>query len=151
MNKTIYIVISIFVIGFFAFEVKKTILPSSSISQPTVKIKSKIIKVEIADEFKEQIQGLSDRKNLCPECGMLFIFNNKQERTFWMKNMNFPIDIIWLNDKIITNISHNLPPEGDKPENLYKSSSNVNYVLEVNSGFSEKNNIKTGDRVIFNF
>ncbi|MCK4540362.1 DUF192 domain-containing protein [Candidatus Parcubacteria bacterium] len=112
---------------------------------PAVQINDIIIPVELADTQKKHIQGLSDKKELIG--GMLFLFDNKQVRNFWMKNMNFPIDIIWIGDGEIINISPDLQPEGENPKKIYSSIYPVNYVLEVNAGFCEKNNILIGDKV----
>jgi hypothetical protein len=78
---------------------------------------------------------------------MLFIFSDSQNRTFWMKNMLFPLDIIWINDGKIVNISRNLPPEGDLPSNKYHSGRPADHVLEINSGLSDKLHFKPGDNV----
>lgn len=115
---------------------------------PVVKINNITIPVEISDTPAKQVQGLSDRAELDSESGMLFIFPDKRIRQFWMKNMHFPIDIIWINDDKIVNISKNLPPEGELPDKTYSSESDVNYVLEVNAGFCDGNGIKTGDKII---
>lgn len=117
---------------------------------PKVIINNKEINIEIADEPREQVLGLSYRKKLAENNGMLFIFDKKEERNFWMKSMNFPIDIIWINDELIVDIDKNLPPEGENPENLYGPGSPINKVLEVNAGFTDKYNIKIGDKVEFN-
>ncbi|MEA3398140.1 MAG: DUF192 domain-containing protein [Patescibacteria group bacterium] len=130
-----------------------TLLPDKNIPQnqpaPAVIINGQIINVEIADKPAEQIQGLSDRENLAENSGMLFIFENKQIRNFWMKNMHFPLDIIWISDNNIVNISQNLPPEKQSPKNNYSSKQPVNYVLEINAGMVEKYKIKIGDNVKF--
>lgn len=120
-------------------------------NKPHVIINNKIIQIEIADEQPEQIQGLSDRESLDKNSGMLFIFNDKQIRSFWMKNMHFPLDIIWIQDNKIVNISKNLPPEGEMPENHYSSKYPVNYVLEVNAGLVDEYEIKIGDIVEFHY
>lgn len=105
------------------------------------------IKVEIADEALEQWQGLSDRKKLNKNNGMLFIFTDKKIRTFVMRRMNFPLDIIFINDDKIINIQKNLKPEGKITINKYSSLEPVNYVLEVNAGFTDKYKIKAGDKI----
>ncbi|MCK5510280.1 DUF192 domain-containing protein [Candidatus Parcubacteria bacterium] len=112
---------------------------------PAVEINDIIIPVELADTPEKHIQGLSDKKELIG--GMLFLFDNKKVRNFWMKNMNFPIDIIWIDNGKIVNISENLQPEGERPEKTYSSIYPVNYVLEVNAGFCEENNILIGDKI----
>jgi len=112
-----------------------------------VLINSKEIKVEIADTPKKQYKGLSNRDSLCQDCGMLFIFPDKAGRTFVMRNMLFPIDILWIDGEKIVKIDEELPlpisPEGGE----YHSGQPVDYVLEVSNGFCQENNIKAGDRV----
>lgn len=115
-----------------------------------VKINNKEIKVEIIDTSELIYKGLSGRDNLCEDCGMLFKFNNRQERAFVMRDMNFPIDIIWIDEDVIIGIEENLQPEGSDYKNIYESPEPVNYVLEVNAGFADKNNIKKGDKIIYN-
>lgn len=116
----------------------------------TIEINDRIIKVEIADTAELRYRGLSERKSLCEDCGMLFIFPDKAARTFVMRNMNFPLDIIWIDGDEIKKISKNLPPEGENPAIIYSSEFPVNYVLEVNGGYTDKNAIFTGDKVVIN-
>lgn len=115
-----------------------------------VSINDKIIKVEVADTAESRYQGLSGRESLCEGCGMLFIFPDKDVRTFVMRNMNFPLDIIWIDGDEIKKISKNLPPEGENPAIIYSSEFPVEYVLEVNGGFADDNGVAAGDKVSFN-
>ncbi len=141
-KKIIYLIIVIFIIvapsGCSLFGESKNIIKINNIK----------IKIEIADTPELQYQGLSGRESLCENCGMLFKFNDKQERTFVMRDMNFPIDIIWIDDNIIVGINRDLQPEGLDYENYYESSGVVNYVLEVNGGFADRNGIRVGDKVV---
>ncbi len=116
----------------------------------TIKIKGQVIKAEESSSALDQYLGLSNRPSLCADCGMIFIFPEKQEREFVMRNMNFPLDIIFLDDGKIINIAANLKPEGDYPVNRYKSSAPANRVLELNGGYSEKYGLKAGDTIIYN-
>ncbi len=108
------------------------------------------IKIEIADTDMARYKGLSGRKNLCGECGMLFLFPNEQKRNFVMRDMNFPLDIVWVKDGKIIKIDKNLLPEGTNPSRTYSSDDMVDMVLEVNGGFCEKNVIEEGDSIIYN-
>jgi len=116
----------------------------------TIKINKQAIQVEIVSNALDQYSGLSNRASLCADCGMLFVFSDKQEREFVMRNMNFPLDIIFLDDGKIVNIAANLKPEGNNPITRYKSLAPVNQVLELNGGYSEKYGVKAGDMVIYN-
>lgn len=146
MKKLIYILTVIAVTTLF-YIVKTNQI--SDLDYTKVIIDNKIIEAEIADTDEKRYQGLGNKKNLCDNCGMLFIFSDKRERNFVMRNMNFPLDIIWIDDDKIVKINKNLPPEGENPVNNYSPDIPVNYVLEVNGGFADKNNIKKGGKIIF--
>jgi uncharacterized membrane protein (UPF0127 family) len=118
-----------------------------------VKIAGQNIKVELALTPREQEQGLSSRQGLAENTGMLFVFTNPGKYSFWMKDMNFPIDIIWLSEdlKVVyikNNASPELYPETYGPG---ENDGNAKYVLEVMSGFSDKNNLKVGDSALFTY
>jgi len=113
-----------------------------------VEIGGQKIKIEIAYTPEMQEKGLSGRKEIKENEGMLFIFKNSGKYPFWMKDMNFPIDIIWLDqDKKIIFFKENVLPN-TFPE-TFVSEKEAKYVLEVISGFSQKNNLKIGEIVEF--
>jgi len=113
-----------------------------------VKIGGEIIKVDLALTPTEQENGLSFRENLKNDEGMLFIFDNVGIYPFWMKDMFFPIDIIWINEDLrVISIKENVTPESF-PE-IFTPNKNSKYVLEVNALFLEKKNLKEGDKVEF--
>ena len=113
-----------------------------------VKIAGQIVKIELALTHAEQEHGLSGRKNLEEGAGMLFIFLKPQKNYFWMKDMNFPIDIIWIDENFrVVYIQKNILPSSYP--NSFGPTVDNSYVLEVLSGFSEKNNLKIGDSVEF--
>lgn len=120
----------------------KIVTPNSSINY--VKIKDVIIEVDIASSNVERARGLSGRVSLGANSGMLFVFDGPGKNMFWMKDMNFPIDIIWLDEnKKIIYIKENLSPK-TYPE-VFGPEVPSMYVLEVNSNFTKKYNIKIGD------
>ena len=121
--------------------------PSAAADKPNVVINNKVIGVEIAGTPAKQWQGLSDRKFLAKNKGMLFVFSSLESRTFVMRRMNFSLDIIWIKDNKILKIDKNLPPEGENDLKRYNSNYKVNYALEVNGGFTDKNGIKSGDKI----
>lgn len=108
------------------------------------------ITVELAQNDAEQYRGLSDRKSLCQTCGMLFVWTDYDLRTFVMRDMNFPLDIIFIADNKIMKIASNLWPEGNPPQNIYSSDVPVNYVLEINGGLTDRYGIEVGDEVTIN-
>jgi uncharacterized membrane protein (UPF0127 family) len=115
----------------------------------TLGVGAQRLKVEIASKPWELYRGLSGRKNLCADCGLLFVFPDKQPRTFVMRDMNFPLDIIFIADGRIVDIAANLPPEGKQPQNFYSANQPVDQVLEVNGGYCEKYGISAGAAVSF--
>ncbi len=103
------------------------------------------IEVEIADSLLKQMKGLMCRQSLAEDRGMLFIFGSDSYHAIWMLNMNFPIDVIWIDsDRFIVDIARNIPP-GIYP--VHKPKEKSRYVLEVNAGFADKQDIKIGDAV----
>jgi uncharacterized protein len=83
---------------------------------------------------------------------MLFVFQKPAQYHFWMKDMKFPIDIIWLDDRgTVIHIEGRLQP--CLPEFICPSyapaSSNALYVLETVAGFSQKHNVKVGTHIDF--
>lgn len=108
------------------------------------------ISVEIADTDFLRQQGLSGRDSLNENSGMLFSFPKSSLPSFWMKGMKFPLDFIWIANNKIVQIDKNIEPEPGKTDSeltLYRPKTPIDYVLEVNAGFSDKNNLKTGDSV----
>lgn len=148
MKKLIYI-LTVAAIAILFYTVKTNQI--SDLDYTKVIINDKIVNVEIADTAEKHYQGLSNRKNLCDNCGMLFIFPDKKERAFVMRDMNFPLDIIWISNDKIVKIDKNLLPEGSNPKMLYSSGQPVNYVLEMNSGYAGKHGFKTGDMVKYSY
>lgn len=121
---------------------------------PTATVNTTTIKLEIADSQKEWSKGLSGRDSLESNSGMLFIFDKHDIRpSFWMKDMHFAIDIIWINDGKIVDITKEAPyPADETPDYqlpLYTPSQAIDYVLEVNSGFTDAHNIQIGNHITF--
>lgn len=107
------------------------------------------IPIELARTETERERGLSGRASLDEGSGMLFIFEKPGVYSFWMPDMRFPIDIIWINGGKIVDISENVSNEFDPAEPVYYfPSAPIQYVLEVNAGFAKSNGIKVGDAVI---
>lgn len=113
-----------------------------------VKIGGKILNIDLALTEEELSLGLSGREKLKENEGMLFVFDYPARYSFWMKDMKFPIDIIWIGEDMrIVYIEKNAKPESF-PQ-TFVSDTDAKYVLEVVSSFSEKNNLKKGDNVEF--
>lgn len=110
------------------------------------------INLELADTAQKRTKGLGYRDFLASGSGMLFIHDETQKYTYWMKGMKFPIDIMWILDDEIVDIIVNVPPpvEGQKDNTLERFApvTEVNKVLETNAGFVDSNNIQKGDKII---
>ncbi|MBI3805108.1 MAG: DUF192 domain-containing protein [Nitrospirae bacterium] len=109
------------------------------------------IDAELADNDESRSKGLMFRDRLAPTAGMLFIFQEAHPYLFWMKNCKFPIDIIWLDaQKEIVFISEKTPPcTADPCPNYGPIDKNALYVVEVVSGFAEKEKLKPGMKIRF--
>jgi uncharacterized membrane protein (UPF0127 family) len=120
---------------------------TTATASPYIEINGTAITVEVAKTEAQRVQGLSGHEPLNDGQGMLFIFEDKVPRTFWMKDMRFALDILWIEDGTIVKISSNLPPEGNEPKNRYRSDIPANYVLEVPAGWAERHHVTSGDRI----
>lgn len=124
------------------------VLGLSGCSRPdSVEINNHAWNVAVATTPQEQEQGLSGKPRLASSTGMLFIFQKPVEKTFWMKNMNFPLDMIWIKAGKIVRIDANLPPEGERPTMIYPSYQPIDMVLEINAGEAKQYDLKIGDKI----
>jgi uncharacterized membrane protein (UPF0127 family) len=113
-------------------------------------VKDVVIQVEVADTPETQAQGLMGREKLGKNDGMLFVFPEEALLRFWMKETWIPLDIIFVSkDYEIIDVIHNAPPCTESPCQIYSSTGNGRYAIEVNAGFAGINNIKVGDKVDF--
>jgi uncharacterized membrane protein (UPF0127 family) len=109
------------------------------------------VKAEIAKNFYERQRGLMFRNSLAENEGMLFIFADEKTLSFWMKNVKFPLDLIFISgEKKIVDIKRNFKPCLIKNCLSYVSAEPAKFVLEVNAGFADKNGIKLSDKIEFN-
>lgn len=125
-------------------------------SMPTsqkIIIGSKTIYVSVADTPAKRAKGLSGIDALGNENGMIFVFSPPSKPNFWMKDTRIALDMIWIKDGKVIDITKNVQPEpgvADQDLKLYPAPSDVDYVLEVNGGYSDQNNIKVSDSVDVN-
>lgn len=114
--------------------------------QRIVAVGGQALTVDLATTPAEREQGLSGRKSLAENEGMLFVFPQDGAYKFWMKEMNFPLDIIWLSvDGTVVYIEPGLAPS--TYPNSYGPTGPARYVLEVNAGFAAAHGLKVGDHV----
>ncbi|MCX7918749.1 MAG: DUF192 domain-containing protein [bacterium] len=105
------------------------------------------VTVELAVTQEERRRGLSYRDSLPADYGMLFIYPNSAIRSYWMNEMRFPIDIIWIRENRVVGIVHSASTTS--PPQRFQSPEPVNYVLEVNAGWANAHSITTGAHVVF--
>jgi len=117
---------------------------------PKLSINSHVFTYELAVTPMEVTKGLSGHAPLAENEGMLFVFDHKEQFHFWMKDMLFPLDMIWIDDTKIVDISKNVPmPIQGQQLPLYTPKVVVNKVFEVNAGTADRLGFKEGDTVIF--
>lgn len=109
---------------------------------------------ELAVTPDERSTGLGGRDQLPEGRGMLFVFREEREASFWMKGMRFPLDFVWISaERAVVDFTENVPPpEPGTPDDqlpLYLPDVPVLYVLEVNAGLIESLGIEAGDTVLF--
>jgi len=133
------------------FLVYHIFIPASSHSFPKGNLSSSSEKIldlqlDIASSESKQKLGLSGRESLDSNAGMLFVFDPPSKPGFWMKDMNFALDIIWLDqDSHIVQINENLSPATFP--NIFTAPSPVKYVLEITAGKTKTLNLIVGDKI----
>ncbi len=111
-------------------------------------VKNKLYIVEVANTTYFLEKGLSGHPPLKNDEGMFFVFQKPDKYGFWMKDMLFPIDIIWIDkDFKIIHIEKSVSP-GTYPKVFYPEADSL-YVLEVSADEAEKLNLKAGDAIQF--
>lgn len=125
--------------------------PFDNKTSSLVKIDDMNITALLALTPEEQSSGLAIKETMKENEGMLFVFDTPKKYSFWMKDMKFPIDIIWLNsNKKIVHIEDRLEPcLFLLPCPSYTPNTDSLYVLEVVSNFTNKHDIRIGEQVFF--
>ena len=114
----------------------------------SVKIADTLYRCEAVRTPAAQKRGLSGRATFAPYDCMLFFMDTSAKHGFWMKDMRFPIDIIWIQDREIVDISARLPvPEPGKTLETYIPRKPANIVMEVPAGFAQENGLHWGQEL----
>jgi len=110
--------------------------------------------VQSVSSQSDEAKGLGMRDSMGQAQGMLFDFSGKNSMpAFWMKDMKFDLDLIWIKDGRVVGITKSVVAPKNAQENQesklkdYYPPSAIDEVLEVNSGWSDRNNIKIGDEI----
>lgn len=126
-------------------------------NSPSVPAKSEIsigdavLTVEVVSSPEERQRGLSGREALPEGNGMLFVFEEEGSWGIWMKDMQFPIDILWArSDGTITTIEEHVSPE-TYPKNFFPKTPDAKYVLEAKAGFVNTHSIAEGMEIVVQY
>lgn len=115
-------------------------------TRTSVLVGGRSVQVTVADTDRLREKGLSGHPGLSPDEGMLFVFDIDGKPGFWMKDMRFSIDIVWLDQEgKIVYIVRELAP-GTYPK-TYAPPVPSRYVLELPAGFVRKHNVRVGNVV----
>jgi uncharacterized membrane protein (UPF0127 family) len=109
-----------------------------------------VIDAEVVDTKSSREPGLSGRSGMKDNYGMLFKFDVPGKYGFWMKDMKFPLDILWINKNgVVVAIESNFTPESylEKPPKTAVNSPSASYVLEINAGRAEELGLFLGTKV----
>ena len=119
----------LFAVSILCFGIIKFQAPSNKIK---AKIGGKTILLELVDSEAERMAGLSNRATLEENHGMLFKFDKPARKCFWMKDMNFSLDILWFDEnKNMVHHEHDVSP-ATYPDSF--CADNTKYVVEINAG-----------------
>jgi uncharacterized protein len=109
-----------------------------------VNVNGKNFFAEVVDDAEKLQKGLGDREKICHSCAMLFDFEKKSRWNFWMKEMKFDLDIIWISDLRVAHIEKNVSSESKK---VMSPEVEADSVLEINAGLSDKFGFGVGDEI----
>jgi uncharacterized membrane protein (UPF0127 family) len=133
---------------FLHSENESTFSPNPAFTEElkTMLVGDTALRVAVADSAEERTQGLSGTSALPPGTGLFFVFESDNRPGFWMKDMLFPIDIIWIaRGGDVVGIEENVSPE--TYPRVYRPSKSIRYVLEVPAGFSALNNVQKSTKI----
>lgn len=115
-----------------------------------VRINNTIISVDVAITDAQKQRGLGGRASMPMRSGMLFPYDHEEQFEFWMRDMLFPLDFVWIKNNSVVDLSYQIPPptRHSKPM-IVKPNMPVDMVLELNAGSITRFGIATGDAVQF--
>lgn len=147
-NKTklkIFIgVIILIVLAILANYILSEVITISGNRIKHVYIRDILVKAEAVNTETRIEKGLAGRASLPAGRGMLFEMPDNDIQNFWMKGMQFAIDIIWIENGRVTGYEKNISPNDPR---IFTSPSDASYVLEVPEGFCDENSVKVNDEV----
>jgi len=111
----------------------------------TISIGNAKFQAEVVSRRQKMELGLGGRENLCSTCGMVFVFPKAGIYSFWMKDMKFPLDIVWLSKNTIVHVETNVQPG---LVGIMTPTENADRVLELNAGVADKFILRVGDMIL---
>lgn len=117
----------------------------------TVMVNGREMRLETVDDEEDIQQGLSDRRSMADDEGLLFVMPNVDIHPFWMYHMNFPIDMIWLRNGEVVEIAENMlePAKTNGIPMTHTPRALSDMVLEVTAGGVDRYGIELGDKLDF--
>ncbi len=122
----------------------KTVSDNSTVTLKHIPSNRKI-ELEVAKSIEKRMNGLMLKTSLEENSGMIFISEQESEMTFWMKNTLVSLDVIYL-DKNLKVVSFHESTQKNQTTEVYPSNGKALYGIELNAGWSEKNNLNVGDQ-----
>jgi uncharacterized protein len=148
IRQNLRLIIGLFVVILVFIVLLSIVITNLNKKTPQVTVNDKTFKVLVAKTDQEKQIGLSNKKNLPQNEGMLFLFANPGFYSFWMKEMEFPIDIIYIKgDKVTTIIKNAQPPSDNENLTTFQPKKESDKVLEVNAGDADKYKITEGSTI----
>lgn len=151
LNRNIRLLLGATVILLLLIIIAVAIINKGSVGQTSVEIANQKFNIEVAKTDQEKQVGLSKTEVLGENDGMLFVFDEPDYYSFWMRNMKFPIDILFINGDKVNTIIENASPSADSSSlEIYKPKEKSDKVFEINAGTVKKYNIKEGSTININ-
>lgn len=144
-NKIVAVLIALLAVVIVWQAVMTYVLPPTAVMH----IGGNRFEARIADTDKTRKQGLSGTKELGSDKAMVFVFDSTERWPIWMKDMNYSIDIVWLDEsKTIVDYVEEVSPDS-YPERSFFPREAARYVVELESGTVREKAIRIGDQVVF--
>jgi uncharacterized membrane protein (UPF0127 family) len=143
-NRVLYISATVLILGgliaLFLF------LYRNQSEDCAITLENRCIELEVAETPEQHITGLSGRQDMSDYQGMWFVFSEEDTNCMWMKDMNFPLDIVWLDsDKQIVHMESAVAPDSF-PEN-FCSPEPSRYVIELKAGVAKRSGLEIGQKL----
>ena len=146
MSRKIFIILTAILLIFFAFINYADHFVKNPLPLQQLQVGGANLLVDVADTPEKRERGLSGRSNLADNQGMLFVFNSSLVPGFWMKDMHFSLDMIWIDQNwTIVGVTKNIPPSS-YPQ-TFQPPSPILYTIEVNAGWADRNKISVGEKI----